>query len=184
MRVSWMLLLGATVTIGCADRDTAARRDIISAPSVPAPTTPPTDGPRTTAGQSTPGASGGLSDEGRAEMRSERRAARPVIEDSALENDPENTRVNQRDADTALTKTPRDQGEGEEYIQTTAAIRKRVVDMDLSTNAENVKIITADGKVTLRGVVESDEEKQTIERIAREVAGKGDVESQLTVDRE
>jgi hyperosmotically inducible protein len=184
MRVSWMFLLGTALVVGCADRDTTTRRDIIPAPSVPAPTTPPTDAPRTTADQATPGTTGGLSNEGRAEMRREHRAAKPVIEDSATEIDPENTRVNQRDADTALTKTPRDQGQGEEDIETTAAIRKRVVDMDLSTNAENVKIITADGKVTLRGVVESDEEKQTIERIARELAGEGNVENQLMVDRE
>jgi osmotically-inducible protein OsmY len=38
--------------------------------------------------------------------------------------------------------------------------------------------------VTLRGVVESDEEKQKIERIARELAGEEKVESQLMVDRD
>ncbi|MEX2138117.1 MAG: BON domain-containing protein [Pirellulales bacterium] len=184
MRVSWMLLLGTGLVVGCADRDTTARRDIIPAPSVPAPATPPTGAPRTTADQAVPGESGSFSNQGRVETRLEQRVSKPVLEDSETAVDPENTRINQRDADTALTKTPRDQGQGAEDIETTAAIRKRVVDMDLSTNAENVKIITADGKVTLRGVVESDEEKQTIERIARELAGEGDVESQLIVDRD
>jgi hypothetical protein len=178
MRIFWLILAGTVLAVGCADRDDTARRDIIPAPSVPAPSTPATPGPRTTADQATPG-EGGYSNQGRVE----RRAAKPVIDDDdAIE--PDNTRVNERDADTDLTKTPRDQGQGEEDIETTAAIRKRVVDMDLSTNAENVKIITADGKVTLRGVVESDDEKQKIERIARELAGEGNVESQLMVDRD
>ena len=177
MRVFWLSLASTVLAVGCADRDDTARRDIIPAPSVPAPSTPATPGPRTTADQATPGA-GGYSNPGRVEQR----AAKPVVDDDIIE--PDNTRVNQRDADTDLTKTPRDQGQGEEDIETTAAIRKRVVDMDLSTNAENVKIITADGKVTLRGVVETDEEKQKIERIARELAGEGKVESQLMVDRD
>jgi hypothetical protein len=176
MRLFWTFLLGIAATAGCADRDSTARRDIIPAPSVPAPSTPAGGGPRTTADQATPGGSGGFSNQGRVEHR----AARPVIDDDTIE--PDNTRVNQRDADTDLTKTPRDQGQNEADIETTAAIRKRVVDMDLSTNAENVKIITAAGKVTLRGVVESDEEKQKIERIARELAGEGMVENQLMVD--
>jgi hypothetical protein len=175
MRVFWLFVAGTALAAGCADRDDTARRDIIPAPSVPAPSTPATDGPRTTADQATPGGAG-YSNQGRVE----RRAAKPVIDDDMIE--PDNTRVNQRDADTELTKTPRDQGQGEEDIETTAAIRKRVVDMDLSTNAENVKIITSEGKVTLRGVVESDEEKQKIEHIAREIAGDGEVESQLMVD--
>ena len=184
MRVFWMLLLGTGLAIGCAERDETARREIIPAPSVPAPTTTSTGAPRTTADQATPGEPGGYSNPGRVEARGEHRVAKPAIEDSDTAVEPDNTRVNQRDADTALTKTPRDQGQSEGDIETTAAIRKRVVDMDLSTNAENVKIITADGSVTLRGVVESDEEKQTIERIARELAGEGNVESQLMVKQE
>jgi hypothetical protein len=175
MRVFWLILAGTVLAGGCADRDDTARRDLIPAPSVPAPSTPATPEPRTTADQTTPGA-GGYSNAGRVEQR----AAKPVIDDDTIE--PDNTRVNERDADTELTKTPRDQGQSQEDIATTAAIRKRVVDMDLSTNAENVKIITAEGKVTLRGVVERDEEKQKIEHIAREIAGEGEVESQLMVD--
>jgi hyperosmotically inducible periplasmic protein len=177
MRGFWPFFICTALAAGCADRDDTARRDVIPAPSVPAPSTPATPEPRTTADQATPGA-GGYSNQGRVE----RRAAKPVIDDDTIE--PDNTRVNERDADTDLTKTPRDQGQGEQDIETTTAIRKRVVDMDLSTNAENVKIITAEGKVTLRGVVESDEEKQKIEHIARELAGEGNVESQLMVDRD
>ena len=61
-------------------------------------------------------------------------------------------------------------------------IRKRIVDTKLSVNAHNVKIITQDGKVTLRGPVTTEEEKQQIEQIARDVAGANNVDSQLEVD--
>jgi osmotically-inducible protein OsmY len=117
------------------------------------------------------------------ETRREQTVSRPVIEDPNAHRQPDNTGVNTRDADTELTKTPADQGQNKSDIDTTAAIRKRVVGMDLSTNAENAKIITENGNVTLRGVVKSDEEKQTLERIAREIAGEGKVKSELEVKK-
>jgi osmotically-inducible protein OsmY len=52
----------------------------------------------------------------------------------------------------------------------------------MSVNAQNVKIITQDGKVTLRGPVKSPEEKQKIESIASSVAGTDKVDSQLEVE--
>jgi osmotically-inducible protein OsmY len=54
-------------------------------------------------------------------------------------------------------------------------------DRSLSTYAHNVKIISQDGKVTLKGPVRSQEEKQTLERKAREVAGERNVVNELTV---
>src|SRR5262245_43379581 len=66
----------------------------------------------------------------------------------------DNTGVNERDR-SAATKTPIDQKENQRDIDLTANIRKRVVDSKLSVNAQNVKIITQDGKVTLRGPVRS-----------------------------
>jgi osmotically-inducible protein OsmY len=95
---------------------------------------------------------------------------------------PDNTATNRRDADMSVTKTPIDQDEDQADVNTTAEIRKRVMDTpDMSLNAQNAKIITAEGKVTLRGPVDSAAEKETIERIAREVAGEGKVDSQLEV---
>ena len=92
----------------------------------------------------------------------------------------DNTGVNERDRSAAV-KTPLDQNENQKDIDLTANIRKRVVDSKLSVNAQNVKIITQDGKVTLRGPVRSAEEKQQIEQIAGVVAGVGNVESQLEI---
>jgi hyperosmotically inducible protein len=61
-------------------------------------------------------------------------------------------------------------------------IRKGIVDdKSLSTSAHNVKVIAQHGKVTLRGPVQSEEEKQAIEKIATEVAGAGNVTNQITI---
>lgn len=78
-------------------------------------------------------------------------------------------------------KTPFDQNENNTDTDTTAEIRQRVVDTEMSTNAHNVKIITQNGKVTLRGPVPSQTEKQQIEEIALAVAGRGNVDNQLEV---
>ena len=92
----------------------------------------------------------------------------------------DNTEVNVRDRTDAV-KTPIDQNENQKDIDITANIRKRVVDTKMSVNAQNVKIITQDGKVTLRGPVKSEEEKTQIEKMAHEVAGAANVDNQLEV---
>lgn len=91
-----------------------------------------------------------------------------------------NTAVNSRDRSDA-TKTPIDQNENQKDIDITAKIRSQVVKEELSTNAHNSKIITQDGKVTLRGPVQSQDEKEKIEKIAIEVAGADNVDNQLEV---
>jgi hyperosmotically inducible periplasmic protein len=64
----------------------------------------------------------------------------------------------------------------------TQKIRKSVFsDKSLSVSAHNVKIISRDGMVTLRGAVKSDDEKKSIEDKATEIAGQGKVTSELTV---
>ena len=92
----------------------------------------------------------------------------------------DNTEVNVRDRTDAV-KTPIDQNENRKDIDITANIRKRVVDTKMSVNAQNVKIITQDGKVTLGGPVKSEEEKAQIEKMAHEVAGPANVDNQLEV---
>ncbi len=66
----------------------------------------------------------------------------------------------------------------------TRKIRRSVVsDKTLSTYAHNVKIITRNGVVTLKGPVASEQEKQTVASKAEAVAGSTDkVNNQLTVD--
>lgn len=66
-------------------------------------------------------------------------------------------------------------------IEITRNIRRAVVkDKTLSTAAHNVTITTKDGKVTLKGRVKSDAEKQTVETAATSVAGAGNVDDQLS----
>ena len=61
-------------------------------------------------------------------------------------------------------------------------IRKAVMDdKSLSSYAHNVKIISQNEKVTLKGPVRSNEEKQNIEQKATEVAGAGNVTNQITI---
>jgi len=94
---------------------------------------------------------------------------------------PDNTGVNARDRDGA-SKTAFDQGGTEADRNISAAIRKQVVSDDsLSTNAHNVKIITDNGVVTLRGPVDSAREKATVEAKAKAVSGVKQVTSQLEV---
>jgi hyperosmotically inducible periplasmic protein len=93
----------------------------------------------------------------------------------------DNTGVNERDrADGAKTAGSADMTGND--VDVMAKIRSRVVDDDsLSTTAHNVKIISEDGRVTLKGPVKSAAEKATIERIASDVAGAGHVVSQLEI---
>ncbi len=64
----------------------------------------------------------------------------------------------------------------------TAKIRRSLVaDKSISTYGHNVKIITQNGAVTLKGPVDSDEEKQAIDAKAAAVVGQDKVTDQLTV---
>jgi osmotically-inducible protein OsmY len=64
-------------------------------------------------------------------------------------------------------------------------IRKSLTDdPDLSTYAHNVKVISHHGKVTLRGPVRSHDEKESVEQKAAQVAGAGNVTSELTIEAE
>ena len=95
--------------------------------------------------------------------------------------DPDNTRVNRRDRD-GDTMTPMDQGSSESDRAITAEIRKAVVgDGTLSFTAKNVKIITKDGNVVLRGPVKSEDERAAIRAKAARVAGASRVDDQLEV---
>jgi len=96
---------------------------------------------------------------------------------------PDNTKVNQRDTSGAAM-TPIDQGENATDLKLTQQIRQAVMgDSSLSFTAKNVKIITLNRKVTLRGPVKTAAERSSIEAAARKVAGAGMVDSQLEVNQ-
>jgi hyperosmotically inducible protein len=93
----------------------------------------------------------------------------------------DNTKVNKRDQ--SKTEPTADQAKnGTSDRDIMQKIRKSLMDdKSLSTYAHNVKVIAQNGKVTLKGPVRSDAEKQTVEQKAVEVAGSGNVVNEITV---
>ena len=89
----------------------------------------------------------------------------------------------QNETDKAGTSvTPLDQGASETDIAVTRTIRKAVTgDSTLSINAQNIKIITRDGVVVLRGPVASQAEVDAILSHARTAAGATRIDNQLAV---
>ncbi len=94
---------------------------------------------------------------------------------------PDNSKMNQSTAN-HTTQTAERQKNNKGDLDLTAQIRKSVVgDKALSTYAHNVKIITRNGMVTLKGTVRSDDEKAAVEKYATQAAGDGKVTNNLTV---
>ena len=94
---------------------------------------------------------------------------------------PDNTKVNKRDSDPA-NPTAGQQKDNRTDLEITRQIRSSITkDKGLSTYAKNVKIITQNGMVTLRGPVRSEEEKRSIEAKANDVAGTSHVKSELEI---
>jgi len=94
---------------------------------------------------------------------------------------PDNTKVNKRDR-AKSAKTADDQKNNMSDRTITQKIRQAIIaDKGLSTYAHNVKIVTLNGAVTLKGPVRSDEEKSSVEAKAKEVAGADKVTNQISV---
>src|SRR6478672_11521241 len=80
------------------------------------------------------------------------------------------------------TDTAEKQSNNKDDLGLTQKIRQAVMkDGSLSMNAKNVKIIAQSGKITLKGPVESQQEKEAIATKAGEIAGKDNVDDQLEV---
>jgi hyperosmotically inducible periplasmic protein len=94
---------------------------------------------------------------------------------------PNNTKTNQGDV-SAGAVTAGQQKMNPADRDTTKQIRAAIMkDKSLSTYAHNVKVITQNGQVTLKGPVRSDDEKNSIGMKATAVAGAGNVSNDLTV---
>ncbi|NYE30051.1 osmotically-inducible protein OsmY [Rhodanobacter sp. K2T2] len=97
---------------------------------------------------------------------------------SAPAND---TAVNKRDR-SSQTMKPTDQPEDKADIKLAAAVRRSIYkDKSLSTSAHNVKLVAAQGVVTLRGPVKNADEKAKVEADAKAVSGVSSVDNQLDV---
>ena len=93
----------------------------------------------------------------------------------------DNTKVNKQNrAKDAATADQQKENSSDREI--TQKIRQSLMDdKTLSTYAHNVKVITQDGQVTLKGPVRTEEEKKIVEAKATDVAGTGHVVNQMSV---
>src|ERR1700730_13631720 len=91
----------------------------------------------------------------------------------------DNRSKNERDR-SGETLTSGDQSNSPEDLKVTKEIRQALMkDGSLSMAAKNIKIITASAQVTLRGPVNTAEEKIKIEQLARSVVGDAKIDNQL-----
>jgi osmotically-inducible protein OsmY len=105
----------------------------------------------------------------------------PTASDSAQAPAADNTKMNKQDGSDNAT-TAQTQKETPADRDLTQQVRKAIMaDKSLSTYAHNVKIISQNGTVTLKGPVRSAEEKQAIAAKATEVAGNAKVVNELSV---
>jgi hyperosmotically inducible periplasmic protein len=94
---------------------------------------------------------------------------------------PDNTAITERDR-SGETKTSGDQSNSSADLKTTQAIRQALMkDGELSMTAKNIKVITANGHVTLRGPVNTAQEKAKIDQLAKSAAGGAQIDNQLDV---
>jgi hyperosmotically inducible periplasmic protein len=104
----------------------------------------------------------------------------PSTDKSAADNSAQNLRDRGNE-----NMTPMDQSNKPEDVDLTRRVRQAVEsDGKLSTDAKNVKIITVDGVVWLRGPVKSAQEKAEIARAAHNIAGARNVRDELEIARE
>ncbi|MEO8439510.1 MAG: BON domain-containing protein [Spartobacteria bacterium] len=95
----------------------------------------------------------------------------------------DNSAKNKRDR-SGETQTSGDQSNSKDEIQVTAQIRRALMkDDSLSMMAKNVKIITENGAVTLRGPVKSAAEKARIAELANSAAAGAKIDNQLEVKK-
>jgi hyperosmotically inducible periplasmic protein len=94
---------------------------------------------------------------------------------------PDNSAVNARDQNSDAM-TAGQQSNSKADIELTRQIRRAITkDGSLSTMAHNVKIVSANGEVTLRGPVKTEQEKDMVASKAQAIAGVKNVDNQLEV---
>ena len=96
----------------------------------------------------------------------------------------DNTRINQRDRNPGEATADQQKANPADR-DLTSKIRKAIVgDKTLSTYAHNVKVISQNGTVTLKGPVRSDAEMKSILAKAQDMAGADKVVNEMAVQPE
>lgn len=94
---------------------------------------------------------------------------------------PDNSGLNVRDRSSGAV-TADSQPNSKDDLELTARIRRAIMsDRSLSTMAQNIKVISANGQVTLRGPVRSDQERTAIASDVHRVVGVNNVDNRLEV---
>jgi hyperosmotically inducible periplasmic protein len=97
---------------------------------------------------------------------------------------PDNSAINSRDRD-AGAMTAGQQSNAKSDVELTRKIRRAVVrDHSLSMLAHNIKIVSANGNVILRGPVKTEDEKTAVGSKAEAIAGADKVDNQIEVKGE
>ena len=95
---------------------------------------------------------------------------------------PDNTKVNKRDRNAGEVTADQQKMNATDRELTRKIRRSIMADKSLSTYAHNIKIISQNGAVTLKGPVRSDDEKKAVMAKAVAVAGSADkVTDQISV---
>ena len=96
----------------------------------------------------------------------------------------DNTKVNQRDRNASAVTADQQKVNATDQELTRKIRRSIMADKSLSTYAHNIKIVSQNGSVTLKGPVKSDVEKKSVVAKAVAVAGSADkVTDQVSVKR-
>jgi osmotically-inducible protein OsmY len=93
----------------------------------------------------------------------------------------DNTRMNKGDASKDATTADQQKMNPSDRAITQKIRAELMKDKSLSTYAHNIKVITQDGKVTLKGPVRTPEEKAAVEAKATSIAGDGNVSNQIDI---
>ena len=101
---------------------------------------------------------------------------KPMVQDV----DASNTGINKRDRDDK-TLTPMDQMNNPSDLKITQEIRQALMKDEFSMDAKNIKVITRDGTVTLRGPVETAAELEKIDALVKAMPAIKSIDNQLEV---
>ena len=95
---------------------------------------------------------------------------------------PDNTTVNKRDRDAGQATADQQKNDSNDRELTKNIRRSIMADKSLSSYAHNIKIISQDGQVTLKGPVKSEDEKNSVLAKAPAIVGSPDkVTDQVSV---